>query len=63
MKENFSRKSGRRADKSRRKKKSANPDLADVIVDTRKCLSMLRRIVRKNALPEVPDIPGGPWLN
>jgi hypothetical protein len=32
-------------------------------IDTKKCLSMLRRIVRKSALPDVPLIPWGPFLN
>jgi hypothetical protein len=40
------------------------PTLRDVeVIDTRKCLAMLRRIVRKNALPEVPEHPWGPFLN
>jgi hypothetical protein len=50
--------------KSKRPKKAApSAQLALVVVETRKCLSMLRRVVRKSALPEVPDIPCGPFLN
>ncbi len=44
--------------------KVRKPTLRDVQeIDTKKCLSMLRRIVRKSALPEVPMIPSGPFLN
>jgi hypothetical protein len=59
------RSSGRRKGSAKSSQgKLRKPTLHDVeTIDTRKCLSMLRRIVRKSALPEVPEYPWGPFLN
>ena len=44
-------------------KPTEGPRLADVTVDTRNCLSMLRRVSKPQELPDIPAIFSGPFLN